>query len=173
MHTTQNQLVFGRDVVFGHEREHWVARGQLEGRGHLALLRTLAHQRDVAARAERKGEGIEQDGLAGAGLPREHGQTGGELDIESIDEDNVANREPGQHDTVLAFRWAADAEAYGLPVAARPQGKDGTCVRALHRYRSGTRARPELRAAGAASWVEPTCSVKPGHGDMGKATSTR
>src|SRR5215470_6727453 len=31
--------------------------------------------------------------------------------------------------TVLAFRWAADAEAYGLPVAARPQSKDGTCLR--------------------------------------------
>ena len=98
LHTTQNQLVFGRDVVFGHERAHRVAGGQLEGRGHLALLRTLAHQRNVAARAERKGEGIEQNGLAGAGLPREHGQAGGELDIESIDEDNVANREPGQHD---------------------------------------------------------------------------
>src|SRR5262249_10820904 len=43
--------------------------------------------------------------------------------------------------TVLAFRRAADAEAYRLPVAARPQSKDETCVRALHRYRSGTRAR--------------------------------
>src|ERR1700730_11760705 len=75
--------------------------------------------------------------------------------------------------TVLAFRWAADAEAYGLPVAARPQSKDGTCLRALHRYRSGTRARPELRATGAASWVDTTCRVKPGHGDKGKATSTR
>src|SRR5262249_46690443 len=70
--------------------------------------------------------------------------------------------------TVLAFRRAADVEAYGLPVAARPQSKDETCVRALHRYRSGTRARPELRATGGASWVEPTCSVKPGHAIWGK-----
>src|SRR5262249_38586759 len=98
LHAPQNELVFGRDVVFGHERAYRVAGGQLEGRGHLALLRTLAHQRDVAARAERKGEGIEQYGLAGSGLTREHGQAVSELDIEPIDEDDVANREPGQHD---------------------------------------------------------------------------
>src|SRR5262249_315875 len=72
LHTTQNQLVFGRDVVFGHERAHRMPGGELERRSHLALLSTVSHQRDVAARAERQGEGIEQDGLAGAGLPREH-----------------------------------------------------------------------------------------------------
>src|SRR5215467_6560886 len=43
--------------------------------------------------------------------------------------------------TVLAFRWAADAEAYGLPVAARPQSKDGTWrsgVVSLPRRNSGS-----------------------------------
>ena len=61
----------------------------------------MAHQRDIAARAERKREGIEQDGFAGAGLAGEHRQTGREVDVEPVDQDDVANREPGQHAGLL------------------------------------------------------------------------
>ncbi len=80
-----------------------MAGRQLEGRGHLPLLGALAHQRGIAARAERQRKGIEQDGLAGAGLAGEHRQPGREVDVEPIDQDDVANREPGQH------AWLLDA----------------------------------------------------------------
>ncbi len=74
------------------------ARRQVESRGHLALLGALAHQRDVAAGAERQRKGIEQDRLAGAGLAGQHGEAGGEIDIEPVDQDDVADGEPGEHD---------------------------------------------------------------------------
>ena len=101
LHAAQDQLVLGRDVVCGHERARRMVGRRLERRGHLPLLGALAHQRDVAARAERQREGIEQDRLAGAGLAGEHGQAGGEIDVEPVDQDDVANREPGQHAWLL------------------------------------------------------------------------
>ena len=73
-----------------------VAR-QFERRRHLALLRALPHQRGIAARAERQRKGVEQDRLAGAGLAGEHGRPDGEIDVEPIDQDDVADREPGEH----------------------------------------------------------------------------
>ena len=91
MHATQDELVLGRNVVGGHDRDDRMARLQLEGCGHLSLLRALPHQSDVAAGAEREGKGIEQDGLAGAGLARKHGQAGRKVDVEPVDQDDIAN----------------------------------------------------------------------------------
>jgi hypothetical protein len=71
---------------------------QFERCGRLSLVGALPHQGDVAAGAERERKSIEQDGLAGAGLTREHGQTGREVDVEPVDQDDIANRQPGQHD---------------------------------------------------------------------------
>ncbi len=69
----------------------------LEHGGHLPLLGALAHQRLVAAAAERQREGIEQDRLAGAGLAGEHGEPRGEIDVELVDQDDVADRKSGKH----------------------------------------------------------------------------
>ena len=97
LHAAQDQLVLGRDVVCRHQRARRMRGRQLEGGGHLALLGAVAHQRDVAARAQRQREGIEQDRLAGAGLAGQHRQAAREIDIEPIDQDDVADREPGEH----------------------------------------------------------------------------
>ena len=51
----------------------------------------------VAARAERQREGIEQDRLAGAGLAGEHGEPAGEIDVEPVDQDDVADGKSGEH----------------------------------------------------------------------------
>ena len=69
----------------------------LEHGGHLALLDAVAHQRLVAARAQRQREGVEQDRLAGAGLAGEHGKACGEIDVEPVDQDDVADGKPGEH----------------------------------------------------------------------------
>ena len=74
-----------------------VAR-KLEGGGHLPLLGTLAHQRGVAAGAERKRKGIEQNRFAGAGFASQDGEAGTEIDVQTIDQDDIADREPGEHD---------------------------------------------------------------------------
>ena len=66
-------------------------------RRDLPLLGALADQAGIAARAEREREGIEQDRFAGAGLAGQHRQPGGEIDVEPVDQDDVADRKPGEH----------------------------------------------------------------------------
>ena len=93
----QDQLTVRGDVMRRQQRPCRVLAGQLERRRHLTLLRALAHQARIAARAEREREGIEQDRLAGAGLAGQHREPGVEVDIEPIDQHDVADREAGQH----------------------------------------------------------------------------
>ena len=52
------------------------------------------------APAERQRKGIEQDGFARTGLAGEHGKSAGEFDIESFDQDDVADRQTRQHEKV-------------------------------------------------------------------------
>ena len=73
----------------------------IEHRGDLPLLGALAHQPGIAARAERKREGIEQDRLAGTGLAGEHRKSLGEIEIELVDQDDVANGQTDEHDDVF------------------------------------------------------------------------
>ena len=97
LHPAQDQRLAGVDVGFGQQRAGRMLRRQLEHRGDLALLGALAHQGGVAARAQRQREGIEQDRLAGAGLAGQHGKPGREIEVEPVDQNDVADREPGQH----------------------------------------------------------------------------
>ena len=60
------------DAVLREEREHRMIGRRLEDRGDLPALRAGAHQRRVAARAERERQRIEQNGFAGAGLAGQH-----------------------------------------------------------------------------------------------------
>ena len=61
------------------------------------LLRAVAHQRGVAARAERQRQRVEQDGFAGAGLAGQHGKAGREVDVQPLDQDDIADRQMRQH----------------------------------------------------------------------------
>ncbi len=65
--------------------------GDVEGGDHLALLGALAHQRRIAARAERQRKGVEQDRFAGAGFAGQRGKPGAEIDIEPVDQNDVAD----------------------------------------------------------------------------------
>ena len=61
-------FVIGLDVVRRRRGAHRVGARQIEGGRHLALLGPMAHQRGIAAGAERQRKGVEQDGFAnGAG----------------------------------------------------------------------------------------------------------
>ena len=72
--------------------------GDVERRSHLPLLGALTHQRHVAARAKREREGIEQDRFAGAGLAGQRSKTGAEIDVQAIDQNDVANGKADEHD---------------------------------------------------------------------------
>ena len=93
----QDQFVVGGDVVRLEQRARRMVAGDLEAGDHLALLDPLAHQRLVAARAERQRKGVEQNRLAGAGLAGEHGKAVGEIDVEPVDEDDIADGQSGEH----------------------------------------------------------------------------
>src|SRR4051794_3529235 len=102
LHATQDQAVLGADAVFGKQRERRMLRLDVECRGHLPLLGALAHQARVAAAAERKRESIEQDRFAGAGLAGEHREARRIINVEPFDQNDVADREAGEHATAIA-----------------------------------------------------------------------
>ena len=97
LHAAQDQLVLGGDIVGLEQRARRMSARDLEHGGHLALLGALPHQRLVAAGAQSQRKGIEQDRLAGAGLAGEHGKPLGEIDVEPVDQDDVADRKSGEH----------------------------------------------------------------------------
>ncbi len=111
LHAAQDQFVLDRNVIVRQQRPRRVRGRQIEGRRHLPLLGALAHQRGVAAGAERQREGIEQDRLAGPGLAGQDRKAGGEIDVEPVDQDDVADREPGKHGDCGSEYWAAPGPA--------------------------------------------------------------
>ncbi len=70
---------------------------KLESGSHLAVLGAGADHCGIAAGAEREREGIEEDRFAGAGLAGECGKAGPEIDVQAIDQDDVADGKAGQH----------------------------------------------------------------------------
>ena len=97
LHAAQDQGLVSWDVVGGEHRMGRMRRQEVKRGGHLALLRPLAHQRGIAARAQGKRERIKQDRFAGAGLAGQHGKPFGQIDIEPVDQDDVTDGQPGEH----------------------------------------------------------------------------
>ncbi len=115
----QHQLVLGGDAVLGEQALHAAVAEVGERRGDRALRRTLAHQRAVGAPAEREPHGIEQDRLAGAGLAGQHAEAFGELEVEPLDQDDVADHEAGQHGAGRRVRAACISRC----ASARPRSR--------------------------------------------------
>src|SRR4051794_28239733 len=110
LHAAQDQAVLGADAVLGKRRERRMLRLDVKRRGHLPLLGALAHEARVAAAAERKRESIEQDRFAGAGLAGEHREAGRIIDVEPFDQNDVADRETGEH-TIAIAKYRASCPA--------------------------------------------------------------
>ena len=77
--------------------EAGLALRHIEHRGDLALFHAMTDEAGVAAAAERQRKGIEQDRFARAGFAGQHRQAAGKLDIEPFDQDDVTDRQTGQH----------------------------------------------------------------------------
>lgn len=97
LQSAQDDVAVVVDGVVGKQRARRVVPRHVEHRRHLPLRRAVAHQRGVAARAERQRQSVEQDRLAGARLAGENRQTGGKIDVQPFDQDDIADRQPGKH----------------------------------------------------------------------------
>ena len=93
LHPAQDQFVADLDVLAFQHGVSGVALRQVEDGGHLSLRLAMAHEAAVAARADRQRKRVEEDRLAGPGLPGEDRQAGRELEVEPIDQNHVANGE--------------------------------------------------------------------------------
>ena len=97
LHAAQDQVAVRVDAAVGKDRPRRMVGGDVEDRGHVALAAVLAHQRGVAAPAERQRQGIEQDRLAGAGLAGERRQPGGKIRAQTVDDDDIAYGKGDEH----------------------------------------------------------------------------
>ncbi|MNJ34182.1 hypothetical protein D3C77_288820 [compost metagenome] len=98
-HAAQDQLLARRHIetALGQERDQGLVIGRGKDGGGRSLLGARPHQAGVGARAQGQAQSVEDDGLTGAGLARQHGQAVLDLQVEGVDEDDVADREGGQH----------------------------------------------------------------------------
>ena len=97
LHALQDDVAIVVDGVVGKDGARRMVDRHVEGGGDLSLLRAVAHQRRVAARAERQRQGVKQDRFAGTGLAGQHRKPGGKVDIQPFDQDDIADRQMRQH----------------------------------------------------------------------------
>ena len=73
---------------------------QVEFCGNLGSLSHVADQTRIGAIAKRKRQRIDQNRLAGTGLAGERTKPGRELKLEAIDQNEVSDCQPSQHDGI-------------------------------------------------------------------------
>ena len=83
------------DVLRPHPLDHRGSGAELGA--DLRARRAFAHHVGVGALAEREQQGVDEDGLARAGLAGEHGEAGREVEFERLDDDEVADCQRQQH----------------------------------------------------------------------------
>ncbi len=91
LHAAHDQRIVAIEFVVGKNAARRVVRRKLEGGSDLTVLGAGAHQRRVAAGAERQRKGVEQDRFAGAGLAGKRGKSRAEIDVQPVDQNDVAN----------------------------------------------------------------------------------
>jgi hypothetical protein len=69
----------------------------LECRREFSALCAGPQLPQLEAIAQQQAQGVEQDRFAGAGFPGQHGETAVELEVERLDDDEVADRQEPEH----------------------------------------------------------------------------
>ena len=92
----QDQLV-GRHVVLRQQLEGRMVARHLELGADRTLLRPGAHERALGTAAQSQAQGVEQDRLAGPGLAGERGEPLSQIELEPLDQHDVADLEAPQH----------------------------------------------------------------------------
>ena len=65
--------------------------GRIKGGDNGAFFCPLAHQACAPPAAQGQAQGIKQNGLAGPRLAGQHAQAGPQIQIQTIDQDNIGN----------------------------------------------------------------------------------
>ena len=100
----QQHLAVGRaEVVRGEPVGDRRTIFHFEDRGELRALRTRPKLAKLEAIAEQQRESVEQDRLAGAGLPGQHREGIAELEVERVDDDEIANGQQAEHRGALSL----------------------------------------------------------------------
>ena len=89
-----------RAVVAGELVLHQPALNMLTGTKlgrDFGALRTLAHDVGVTAFAERQQQRVDQDRFSGAGFAAQHGEARREIQVERLDDHEIADRQRKQH----------------------------------------------------------------------------
>jgi hypothetical protein len=101
LNPAHDQLVLdcriGDQIVLGQQAARRMLPADVEGGRHLALLGAFAHQGRVATRTERQRKRVEQNRLAGASLAGQRGKACAEVDVQAIDQNDIANGKAGEH----------------------------------------------------------------------------
>ena len=97
LHAPQHQIAIMAQAVVVKQGENRMVGRKIERRGHLPMLRAGPHPRGIAARAERQGQRIKQDGFARTGFAGQDGEPLREIKRQRIDQDDVADGEMDQH----------------------------------------------------------------------------
>ena len=97
LHPAQDEVAVGVDLgALGDAARRMVA-GEIEDGGDLPLRLAVAHEPAVAAGAERQRKGVEEDRFAGAGLAGQDREALVEVELDPVDQDDVADRELREH----------------------------------------------------------------------------
>ena len=134
LHTAQDEISVGVDLLRLGELARGMVERKVEDGADLPLRLAMAHERAVAAPAQRQRETVEQDRLARARLARENAQALMEAEIEPVDQNDVTDRELRQH-----RRSARFAEPAGLPEARHTSLVSGCRTRGCRRPCAGSR----------------------------------
>jgi hypothetical protein len=97
LYAAENDVAIVVQRILGENRTRRMVTRHVEHGCHLPLRRAMANERCVAARAKRQRERVEQDGFSGACLARQHGEAGRKVDVQPLDQDDIADRKSRQH----------------------------------------------------------------------------
>ena len=96
-HPAQQAKALVVQVVFPQPGRGLRAVAQVELAGHLGALAPLADHAGIGLVAEGEPQGVDQDGLARAGLAGERGHAGPQVQGQLAHDYQITNREVGQH----------------------------------------------------------------------------
>ena len=93
----QQELAVAVEIVLGQQGLDRIGRRDGEDGGDAGPVAVTRHDSRGRARAERQPQRIQQDRLAGPGLPGEDRHACAEVDVEAVDQNVVADREAPKH----------------------------------------------------------------------------